>query len=77
MRSTGRAKQSFAAGAKVSATGDLIIVATDFDVNGVNRLTGATVWDGGGISGVSGSAAVGTRRIFVPTQEGVRAYGPL
>ena len=68
---------SFAAGAKLSATGDLIIVATDFDVNGVNRLDGATVWDGGGISGVSGSAAIGTRRIFVPTQQGVRAYGPL
>ncbi len=70
-------EMSFAAGAKVSATGDLIVVVTDFDVNGVNRLTGATVWDGGGISGVSGSAAVGTRRILVPTQQGVRAFGPL
>jgi outer membrane protein assembly factor BamB len=64
-------------GAKVSATGDLILVATDYDVKGVDRLTGATAWDGGAISGVSGSAVVGTRRILVPTQQGVRAYGPL
>ena len=64
-------------GARVSATGDLVLVATTFNLYGFSRLTGEQVWDGGSFSASSGSPVVHGNRILVATQDSVRAYGPL
>ena len=67
-------------GASVSATGDLLIVSGTYGIAGLDRVTGEQVWDGGSITGYSGSRegiAVAGNRILVPTLDGVRAYGPL
>ncbi len=65
-------------GAELSATDDLIFVA-GFDITAISRLTGERVWDGGAVSGfnTNGSPALRGNRVFLPTQTGVRAYGPL
>ena len=70
-------EHTFGIGANVSATGDLILVHTGFGVEGISRLTGETVWDGGPLSGAGGSVSIGEGRLFVASQDGVRAYGPL
>ena len=64
-------------GARVSATGDLVLVAASFGVHGFSRLTGEQVWDGGSISGFNGSPVIHGNRILMATQDAVRAYGPL
>jgi outer membrane protein assembly factor BamB len=64
-------------GARVSATGDVILVSTSFALYGFSRLTGEQVWDGGSISAVNGSAVIHGNRILMATQDSVRAYGPL
>ena len=68
---------AFWRGARVSATGDLVLVATTFNLYGFSRLTGEQVWDGGSFSASSGSPVVHGNRILVATQDSVRAYGPL
>ena len=64
-------------GARVSATGDLILVATDYNLLGFSRLTGEQVWDGGSISASLGTPVIHGNRILMATQDAVRAYGPL
>ena len=64
-------------GARVSATGDLILVATSYNLYGYSRLTGEQVWDGGSISAFLGTPVIHGNRILMATQDAVRAYGPL
>ena len=64
-------------GARLSATGDLILVATGYNLVGFSRLTGEKVWDGGSITASLGTAVVHGDRILMATQDSVRAYGPL
>ena len=64
-------------GARVSATGDLILIATAYTITGYSRLTGEQVWDGGSISAYTGSPVIHGNRILMATQDAVRAYGPL
>ncbi len=72
-----RSADVFAALPRFSATGDLVLVATGSSLQGLSRLTGETVWDGGTVQGVGGSPAIGTNRFFVADVGGTRAYGPL
>ena len=64
-------------GARVSATGDLVLVATGYQLYGYSRLTGEQVWDGGSNSTFLGTPVVHGDRILMATQDAVRAYGPL
>ena len=64
----------------MSATGDLLVVSGTYGIAGLDRVTGEQVWDGGSITGYSGSRegiAVAGNRILVPTLEGVRAWPAL
>ena len=63
-------------GARLSATGDLILVATGYNLLGFSRLTGEQVWDGGSISASRGTAVIHGDRILMATQDSIRAYGP-
>ncbi len=64
----------------LGSTGDLVIVATNTAIAGLDRVTGEQVWDGGSFQDFfvlrRESFAIGKNRILVPTSTGVRAYGP-
>ncbi|HSV38832.1 MAG TPA: PQQ-binding-like beta-propeller repeat protein, partial [Nocardioidaceae bacterium] len=61
----------------VAATGDFIVVRTAFEIRGISRITGETVWEGGSLAQVGGSPAILGNRIFAVDVDGVRAFGPL
>jgi hypothetical protein len=64
---------------RYSVVGDLVLALGQFSRVGLSRLDGQQVWDAGDLGGLGAQPTpiVGPDRIFVLSEQGVRAFGPL
>ena len=64
---------------RYSVVGDLVLALAQYSMVGLSRIDGEQVWDAGDLGGLGGqpSPVVGPDRIFVLSEQGVRAFGPL
>ncbi len=64
---------------RYSVVGDLVVALSNYSMVGLSRTTGEQVWDAGDVGslGTVPTPVVGSDRILILSQEGVRAFGPL